>query len=191
VIFERGRLESVAVIIGVGLILTAKLCAQEPAPTPAIASGSEQVAATAEVERVVVSRSGLREALLDTNPATAFNPFVGFLGRNTEAAISRVYVTLHTDGEFELPLGYFHLDGDLFNLPAGPVSFAAGIEYHGERWRNNPDSENTSFDTIGSTDFEASQVNRDVLDNLSGSAYSGDQPGVEIFRSVQPRVRHC
>ena len=110
----------------------------------------------------VVSRSGLREALLDTNPATAFNPFLGFLGRNTEAAISRVYVTLHTDGAFELPLGYFHLDGDLFNLPAGPLSFAAGIEYHGERWRNNPDSENTSFDTIGSTDFEASRVNRDV-----------------------------
>src|SRR5205814_739760 len=84
---------------------------------------------------------------------TAFNPFLGFLGRNTEAAIIRVYVTLHTDGAFELPLGYFHLDGDLFNLPAGPLSFAAGIEYHGERWRNNPDSENTSFDTIGSTDF--------------------------------------
>jgi iron complex outermembrane recepter protein len=110
----------------------------------------------------VVSRAGLREALLDTDPATAFNPFLGFLGRNTEAAISRVYVTLHTDGEFELPLGYFHLDGDLFNLPAGPVSFAAGIEYHGERWRNNPDSENTTFDTIGSTDFQASKVNRDV-----------------------------
>src|SRR5207248_3440711 len=83
----------------------------------------------------VVSRSGLREALLDTDPATAFNPFLGLLGRNTEAAISRVYVTLQTTGELELPLGYFHPDGDLFNLPAGPVSFAAGVEYHGERWK--------------------------------------------------------
>jgi len=110
----------------------------------------------------VVSKAGLREALLDTDPATAFNPFLGFLGRNTQAAISRVYVTLQTTGEFELPLGYFHLNGDLFNLPAGPVSFAAGVEYHGERWGNIPDSENTSFDTIGSTDFEASRVNRDV-----------------------------
>ena len=73
----------------------------------------------------VVSKSGLREALLDTNPATAFNPFLGFFGRNSEAAISRVYVTLHHTGQFELPLGYFTLDGDLFNLPAGPVSFAA------------------------------------------------------------------
>jgi iron complex outermembrane receptor protein len=110
----------------------------------------------------VVSRAGLREALLDTDPATAFNPFFGYRGRNTQAAISRVYVTLHATGQFELPLAYFHLNGDLFNLPAGPVSFAAGLEYRGERWRSNPDSENTTFDTIGATDFEASKVNRDV-----------------------------
>jgi len=110
----------------------------------------------------VVSKLGLRDALLDTNPATAFNPFLGYQGRNTEAAIARVYVTLHATGQFELPLAYFHLDGDLFNLPAGPLSFAAGLEYRGERWRSDPDSENTSFDTIGATDFEASRVNRDV-----------------------------
>ena len=110
----------------------------------------------------VVSKSGLREALLDTDPATAFNPFLGYQGRNTQAAISRVYVTLHATGQFELPLAYFHLDGDLFNLPAGPVSFAAGLEYRGERWRSDPDSENTSFNTIGASDFEASKVNRDV-----------------------------
>ncbi len=73
-----------------------------------------------------------------------------------------MYVTLHNTGQFELPLAYFHLDGDLFNLPAGPVSFAAGLEYRGERWRNNPDSENASFDTIGSLNFQASKVNRDV-----------------------------
>ena len=110
----------------------------------------------------VVSETGLRDALLDTDPATAFNPFLGFRGRNTEAAISRVYVTLHDTGQFELPLAYFHLDGDLFNLPAGPVSFAAGLEYRGERWRNNPDSENASFDAIGTFNFQASKVNRDV-----------------------------
>src|SRR5213595_1880927 len=110
----------------------------------------------------LVSAAELRDALLDTNPATAFNPFLGFRGRNTEAAISRVYVTLHNTGQFELPSAYFHLNGDLFNLPAGPVSFAAGLEYHGERWRANPDSENASFDTIGGRNFQASKVNRDV-----------------------------
>jgi hypothetical protein len=110
----------------------------------------------------VVSKAGLRAALLDTDPATAFNPFLGYQGRNTEAAINRVYVNLHATGQFELPLAYFHLDGDLFNLPAGPVSFAGGLEYRGERWRSDPDSENTSFETIGSRDFQASKVNRDV-----------------------------
>jgi iron complex outermembrane receptor protein len=110
----------------------------------------------------IVSRSGLREALLDTNPATAFDPFLGFFGRNSPAAISRVYVTLDRSGAFELPLGYLHLDGQLLNLPAGPVSFAVGAEYRGERWVNNPNSENTTFDTIGAFDFEASRVNRDV-----------------------------
>ena len=101
----------------------------------------------------IVSKSGLREALLDTNPATAFNPFLGFFGRNSPAAISRVYVTLHRFGAFELPLGYFHLDGELFNLPSGPVCFAAGAEYRGERWGNDPSSENTTFDTIGCLRF--------------------------------------
>jgi len=109
-----------------------------------------------------VSRSGLRDALLDTDPATAFNPFLGAFGRNSNAAISKVYVNLHQSGEFQLPLGYFTINGALFDLPAGPLSFALGLEYHGERWRSDPDSENTSFDTIGSTDFEASRVNRDV-----------------------------
>src|SRR5438309_5500589 len=110
----------------------------------------------------VVSETGLRDALLDTDPATAFNPFLGYKGRNTEAAISRVYVTLHAKGQFELPLAYFHLNGDLFNLPAGPVSFAAGLEYRGERWRNDPDPLNTSFDAIGTFNSQASKVTRDV-----------------------------
>jgi len=86
-----------------------------------------------------VSESGLREALLDTNPATAFNPFLGIFGRNSQAAIKKVYVTLHETATFELPLGYVILNGDAFNLPGGPVSFALGFEYHEERWTDNPD----------------------------------------------------
>jgi outer membrane receptor protein involved in Fe transport len=66
-----------------------------------------------------VSRSGLRDALLDTNPATAFNPFLGFFGRNSKAAISRVYVTLHQSAEFELPLGYFTNQRRCIQSPGG------------------------------------------------------------------------
>ena len=109
-----------------------------------------------------VSAPGLREALLDTNPATAFNPFLGFFGRNSNAAISRVYVTSHQRGELELPLGYFTINGDLFNLPAGPVSFAVGGEYRGERWKNEPDALSATFSTESGPNFEPSRVNRDV-----------------------------
>ena len=37
-----------------------------------------------------------------------------------------------TTGEFELPLVTSTINGDLFNLPAGPVSFAIGGEYRGD-----------------------------------------------------------
>ncbi len=108
------------------------------------------------------SQPGLVNALLDTNPATAFNPFLGFFGHNTAAARSAVYVTLHNSGEFELPLGYVTINGDLFNLPAGPVSFAIGGEYHGERFTRDRDALNNTFQSIGSVDGQSFKDNRDV-----------------------------
>ena len=69
---------------------------------------------------------------------------------------------MHVSGQFELPLGYLTINGDLFNLPAGPVSFALGVEYHGERWRTDPDSLNTTFNTIGFPDLQTQKLNRDV-----------------------------
>ena len=109
-----------------------------------------------------VSQPALRQALLDTNPATAFNPFLGFLGHNSKAARSRVYVTLQNTGEFELPLGYLTINGDLFNLPAGPVSFAIGAEYRGERMTRDRDPLNSTFQTIGSGNGQGYRANRDV-----------------------------
>jgi iron complex outermembrane recepter protein len=108
------------------------------------------------------SQPGLRQALLDTDPATAFNPFLGLLGRNSRAARSAVYVTLQNSGEFELPLGYATINGDLFNLPAGPVSFAIGGEYRGERMTRNRDPLNETFNSIGSVDGQGFRANRDV-----------------------------
>jgi iron complex outermembrane receptor protein len=108
------------------------------------------------------SQPGLRDALLDTNPSTAFNPFLGFLGRNSKAARARVYVNLQNTGEFELPLGYLTVNGDLFSLPAGPVSFAIGGEYRGERLTRTRDPLNETFQSIGSVDGQGYRVNRDV-----------------------------
>ena len=109
-----------------------------------------------------VSQPGLREALLDTDPATAFDPFLNFSAHNTKAARARVYVNLHNSGEYELPIGYVTINGDLFNLPAGPVSFALGGEYDAPRWTRDRDALNTTFESIGSTGGESARVNRDV-----------------------------
>jgi iron complex outermembrane recepter protein len=109
-----------------------------------------------------VSQPGLRDALLDTNPATAFNPFLGINGHNSNRVRQAVYVTLHNSGEYELPLGYATINGDLFNLPAGPASFAIGGEYNAPRFTRDRDALNNTFQTIGSVDGQSFRVNREV-----------------------------
>jgi len=109
-----------------------------------------------------VSQPGLRQALLDTDPASAFDPFLNFNGHNTALARQQVYVTLHNSGEYELPIYYATINGDLFNLPAGPVSFAIGGEYDAPRFTRDRDALNNTFQSIGSVDGQSFRVNRDV-----------------------------
>jgi iron complex outermembrane recepter protein len=109
-----------------------------------------------------VSQPGLRDALLSTDPRTAFDPFGGFFHQNTAAARQQVYVTLHNSGEYELPIGYATINGDLFSLPAGPVSFAIGGEYDAPRFTRDRDALNNTFQTIGSVDGQSYRVNRDI-----------------------------
>jgi iron complex outermembrane receptor protein len=108
------------------------------------------------------SQPGLRQALLDSDPATAFDPFINFVGHNTRAARAQVYVNLQNSGTYELPLYYATFNGDLFNLPAGPVSFAIGGEYDAPRFDRTRDALNNTFQTLGSTDGQSFKVNRDV-----------------------------
>jgi iron complex outermembrane recepter protein len=109
-----------------------------------------------------VSQPALRDALLSSDPATAFNPFLGLNGQNSPTARGAVYVTLHNSGEYELPIYYGTFNGDLFNLPAGPVSFAIGGEYDAPRFTRDRDALNNTFSTIGSVDGQSFRVNRDI-----------------------------
>jgi iron complex outermembrane recepter protein len=108
------------------------------------------------------SQPGLRQALLDTDPATAFDPFLNFTAHNTRAARSAVYVNLQNTGEVELDLFYATINGDLFNLPAGPVSFAIGGEYENWHFNRTRDPLNATFQSIGSVDGQGFRVNRDI-----------------------------
>src|SRR5438093_10740150 len=76
--------------------------------------------------------------------------------------MSRVYVTLHNSGEYELPIGYATVNGDVFKLPAGPISFALGGEYDAPRWTRTRDPLNTTFQSIGSADGGNAGVYRDA-----------------------------
>src|SRR5262249_56323480 len=110
----------------------------------------------------------LRDALLDTNPATAFDPFLNFTGHNTKAARARVYVNLHNSGEYELPIGYVTINGDLFKLPAGPVSFAIGGEYDAPGWTPYRDPLNTKFQSIGAFNTQSATINRAGCSSFPG-----------------------
>src|SRR5207249_11276386 len=92
------------------------------------------------IERVGgnVDSSALRAALLDTNPATAFNPFG--LNQNSPAVLDKILVTTQPLGTASFMLEDLKLYGDLWNLPAGPIAFAIGGEHRTEHEKDEPDS---------------------------------------------------
>ena len=87
---------------------------------------------------------------------------MAFPTKTPGAARQQVYVTLHNSGEYELPIYYATFNGDLFNLPAGPVSFAIGGEYDAPRFTRDRDALNNTFNSIGSVDGQSFRVNRDI-----------------------------
>jgi iron complex outermembrane recepter protein len=114
------------------------------------------------VERAggIVNNDALRAALLDTNPATAFNPFG--INQNNKKVIDRVFVTTTRVGTTSLALEDFRLNGDLFNIPAGPILFAIGGEHRTEHGSDLPDALTASGQTTGSTNFAPTKGSRDV-----------------------------
>src|SRR5207302_5438321 len=86
------------------------------------------------------------------------------VNQQTAIARSRVYVTLHDTAEFETPSAYFNLNGDLFQLPAGPISYAVFCLKKKKRSEDTPASLDTTFNTIGPTDLQDSTAQRDVWD---------------------------
>ena len=108
----------------------------------------------------VVDTNALRQALLDTNPATAFNPFG--LNQNSRAVIDKIFNTTQRLGTTSLTLEDLKLFGDLFNLPAGSISFALGGEHRAEHASDQPDALTSSGDTLGGTSFVSTRGSRDV-----------------------------
>src|SRR4029450_6907876 len=93
----------------------------------------------------IADNNALRAALLDTDPATAFNPFG--LNQNSPAVINRILATTQSHGTASLMLEDLKFYGDLWNLPAGPISFAIGSEDRSEHVTVQPDALAASGDT--------------------------------------------
>jgi len=108
----------------------------------------------------IINTPNLRAALLDPNPATAFNPFG--INRNSRIAIDRIFTTTIRDGASSLALEDFRLYGDLFDLPAAPVAFAVGAEHRTEKARDTPDAITADGETIGAINFNPTKGSRDV-----------------------------
>jgi len=103
----------------------------------------------------IANSNALRAALLDTNPATAFNPFG--LNQNSPSVIDRIFGTTQRLGTASLTLEDLKLYGDLWNLPAGQISFAIGGEHRAEHENDQPDALTASRQIIGAEKLQNQQ----------------------------------
>lgn len=116
----------------------------------------------------IVNDRALRDALLSTNPNTAFDPFgrnlngSGINGRTNPAVLNQVFVTSIHRGFTSLALEDGKIYGDIWRLPAGPLSFAIGGEHRKETANDRPDSLTASGQTLGSASFQPTRGSRDV-----------------------------
>lgn len=109
-----------------------------------------------------VNNYALRAALLSTDPATAFNPFGRSPIDNNKFVRNQVYVNTNHYGQFQLMTEDARLNGELFNLPAGPVSFAVGTEHRTEHTDDRPDPLTAEGQTTGATNFTETRGSRDA-----------------------------
>src|ERR1700720_1077591 len=108
----------------------------------------------------ITNNYALRNRLLDTDPATAFNPFGQ--NQNSRQVKNEVFVTTHEIQDSVLLTEDFTLRGDLFNLPGGAVRFAIGGVHEGDTFFDQPDSLTSAGQTTGSTNFQQTRGSRDA-----------------------------
>ena len=135
----------------------------------------------------VVDTNALRQALLDTNPATAFNPFG--INQNSRAVIDKIFVTTQHLGKTSLTLEDLKLIGDLFNLPAGPISFAVGGEHRSERASDQPDALISSGHNLGGNQLCINQWDPRRVVHLLGGSSPCYESCLEPSGFTQPGIR--
>jgi iron complex outermembrane recepter protein len=112
-----------------------------------------------EIFGPLTNNYNMRIALLDTNPATAFNPFG--TGKNTKAVRDFVYTNVHHAGDASLLTEDLTIRGDIFDLPGGPISIAIGTVHETDHTFDNPDAIIVQNQALGFTGFQPTRGSRD------------------------------
>lgn len=94
-----------------------------------------------------LSASALQEALNDTDPATAFNPYGN--QANSAAQMERVTQDLMTIDDSQLVSFDASVYGDIIEVPAGMLGTAVGVMFTEERYSSMPDAAQRMGDTVG------------------------------------------
>ncbi len=115
----------------------------------------------AHIEKIdgLINNYALRTALLDSNPATAFDPFG--LNQNRPDIIRKLIISTQEYFDTTLLTQDLTLNGDLFNLPAGPVSFAMGGQYLKNHITDQPDALTAAGQVGGFSTFSLVKGTRD------------------------------
>lgn len=93
------------------------------------------IACRATVAAYTLSPSGSADPVINScQPLNLFGP-----NRASQAATDYVMVDLHETNRLEQQVANFTVNGDLFQLPAGPVKAVAGVEWRQEKSSTNPD----------------------------------------------------
>lgn len=85
-----------------------------------------------------ISRTGLEQAINSKVDGQAFNPFGN--GANSKAVLDGIRLNHYTFTEDELFLWDAKVNGEVVQLPAGPLGLALGTEFRQETGRYTPDS---------------------------------------------------
>jgi len=104
-------------------------------------------------DQQVVNATALAAAAAGTTTSTALDPFTGQTSPSVIAGLLGVNASRNRQNLREASAKF---DGPLFELPAGRVKLAVGIQYHYE-------SLNQSYDTIGVTNTLTSKLSRNFL----------------------------
>lgn len=102
----------------------------------------------------------LNQALADSNPATAFNPF-GDGSFTNPATLARIRSHNNIDAKYDRKGAGAKIDGNLFAAPGGAAKLAVGVDYYHDRYqqliRNSASTPDNSLPP-----YNRSDLRRDV-----------------------------